>query len=247
MVDMVDSFRYQSTMEGVDHEAIMTKSSAAKRLMPPAAGSWGPQAARVEALVLTNIEQAADLGGGYVIIKLRDMGVVRHQLGAPHAAELPIMSRERLVAALNRGSTLTDKKPRARTADNDAFMRSMAMQEQIRRAELEQSGQLISSQELAHRLGVTSQAVSKALKSRRLFALDGSGGGLLYPAFYADGKLSRRDLGAVTRALGDIPASSKWQFFTNPKSSLGGITPLDALQSGQREAVMVSAAGFVER
>ena len=126
-------------------------------------------------------------------------------------------------------------------------MRNMAMQEQARRAELEETGQLIAAQDLAQRLEVSNQAVSKALKSGRLFALDGSGGRLLYPAFYADGKVSRRDLEAVTRALGEIPASSKWQFFTNPRASLDGLNPLEALQRGQRQAVMVSAAGFVER
>ena len=225
----------------------MTKGSAVKRAAAPAAGSWRPQAARVEALIPANIEQAADLGAGYVIIKLRDVAVVRRKSGAARAAELPIMSRERLVPALNRGGTLTGEKPRARPADNEAFMRNMAMQEQARRAELEETGQLIAAQDLAQRLEVSNQAVSKALKSGRLFALDGSGGRLLYPAFYADGKVSRRDLEAVTRALGEIPASSKWQFFTNPRASLDGLNPLEALQRGQRQAVMVSAAGFVER
>lgn len=225
----------------------MTKGSVVKRAAATAAGVWRPQAARVEALVPANIEQAADLGAGYVIIKLRDIPVVRRKPGAARAVELPIMSRERLVTALNRGGTLTGEKPRARPAVNDAFMRNMAMQEQARRAELEESGQLIAAQELAQRLDVSTQAVSKALKSGRLFALDGSGGRLLYPAFYAEGQVSRRDLEAVTRALGEIPASSKWQFFTNPRASLDGLTPLEALQRGQRQAVMVSAAGFVER
>ncbi|MGV7209339.1 hypothetical protein ACLB1G_15950 [Oxalobacteraceae bacterium A2-2] len=222
----------------------MTKVSAVKRAAAPAAGAWRPQAARVDALIPDNIEQAADLGAGYVIIKLRD---VRRKGGAARAAELPIMSRERLVAALNRGGALTKEKPRVRPAENDAFMRKMVMQEKARRVEQEETGQLIAAQELARRLEVSNQAVSKALKAGRLFALDASGGRLLYPAFYADGKMSRRDLEAVTRALGDIPASSKWQFFTNPRASLNGLTPLEALQRGQRQAVMVSAAGFVER
>lgn len=234
-------------MEAVNQEAIMTKGSAVKRIAAPSAGLWHPQAARVEALAPANIEQAADLGAGYVIIKLRDVAVVRRKSGAARAAELPIMSRERLITALNRGGILIGEKPRARPADNETFMRNMAMQEQARRAELEETGQLIAAQDLAQRLEVSNQAISKALKSGRLFALDGSGGRLLYPAFYADGKISRRDLEAVTRTLGEIPASSKWKFFTNPRASLDGLTPLEALQRGQRQAVMVSAAGFVER
>ena len=85
------------------------------------------------------------------------------------------------------------------------------------------------------------------MKAGRLFALDAFKGRLLYPAFFADGDISRRDLEAITRSLGDIPASSKWQFFTTPKASLDGRTPLEALQRGDRQAVMVTAAGFVER
>jgi hypothetical protein len=96
-------------------------------------------------------------------------------------------------------------------------------------------------------LEVSPQAESKALKAGRLFALEGSGGRPLYPAFYSDGKVSRRVLETVTPALGDIPASSKWQFFTTPKASLGGATPLLALQRGDLQAVMATAAGFVER
>ena len=110
-----------------------------------------------------------------------------------------------------------------------------------------EQGRLISAQELADRLTVSRQAISRSFKEGRLFALEGDGSRLWYPAFYADNKLSRRDLHNVTKALGAIPSSSKWQFFTSPKASLNGRTPLQALQQGDREAVLASAAGFVER
>lgn len=93
-------------MDSVHQGIIMTKGSAVKRAATPAVDSWRPQAARVEALVPANIEQAADLGAGYIIIKLRDVAVVRGKPGADRAAELPIMSRERLITALHRGGTL---------------------------------------------------------------------------------------------------------------------------------------------
>lgn len=246
LVVLVDSFRSRSTIWPEDKEANMTKASALKHAATPATG-WQPRAASIEALVPANIEQAADLGAGYVIIKLRDVAGAHRKPGAARPAELPLMSRERLVTALNRGGSLAAEKPPIRPADNGAFMRNMAVQEQARRTELEQSGRLIATQELAQRLAVSSQAVSKALKSGRIFALEGSGGRLLYPAFYADGIISRRDLEAITRALGDIPASSKWQFFTAPRASLDGLTPLEALQRGQRQPVLISAKGFLER
>lgn len=228
-----------------------TKISAIKRAAAgQSAGSWRAQPAQIEALAPANIEQAADLGDGYVIIKLRDQIKRRRGLIAKEAihTEIPVMTREQLVTALHRGGTLAGiKESRKRPAENEVFMRNMAKQEQERRTELAESGQLIVAKELAERLEVSPQAISKAVKAGRLFALEGGGGRLLYPAFYSDGRASRRDLETVTRALGDIPASSKWQFFTTPKISLNGATPLQALQRGDRQAVMVTAAGFVER
>jgi hypothetical protein len=232
-----------------------TKTSALKR-NPVAApsGTWQARPATITALVPGNIEQAADLGAGYVIVKLRsdaapEQDSARPKLSRlPAAGEIPAMTRERLVTALHRGGKLagvTDL--RKRPVENEAFMRGMLDQEQARRIQLVESGQLISAQELSHRLEVSPQAISKALKAGRVFALDGGGGRLLYPAFYADTGLSRRDLHKVTQALGDIPPSSKWQFFTNPKASLNGSTPLEALRQGERQAVMVCAAGFLER
>ena len=73
------------------------------------------------------------------------------------------------------------------------------------------------------------------------------GGQEMYPSFFADTRLDRRYLRAISRTLGDLPSGSKLQFFTSPKGSLGGITPLAALQRGMRAAVMRSAKGFAER
>lgn len=227
-----------------------TKTSTMKRAgVDQSADEWHARPALIEALAPSNIEQAADLGAGYVIVKLRDQATRRgHTSGPAIQTTIPVMTRDTLVTALQRGGTLAaGENLRKRPVKNEVFMRNMASQEQARRAELAESGELIAAQDLAHRLEVSSQAVSKALKAGRLFALEGRGGRLLYPAFYSDDKISRRVLESVTRALGDIPASSKWQFFTTPKASLGGVTPLQALQRGDRQAVMVTAAGFVER
>lgn len=50
----------------------------------------------------------------------------------------------------------------------------------------------------------------------------------------------------VCKALGDLTASSKWNFFTTPKISLEGKTPLKALANGDFTRVMVAVTGFVE-
>lgn len=228
----------------------MPKSTAEKSSQPDS-GSWRPQPAHMEALVQENIEQAADLGAGYILIKLRTPSLhpPRSALGVSVAdTKLPMMTKEGLVTALHQGGTLAGATVLGkRPPENEVFMRNMAEQEQVSRVAMEQSGDLITADELASRLEVSTQAISKALRAGRLFALEGAGRRLLYPAFYADGKVSRRELENVTRALRDLPASSKWQFFSYPKASLDGLTPLQALQRGDRTAVMAAAAAFMER
>ena len=60
-----------------------------------------------------------------------------------------------------------------------------------------------------------------------------------FPAF-----LDRRKLEEVTRLLGELPGWRKWQFFTMPKASLNGLTPLEALKRGMVEEVMEAAEAF---
>ncbi|NVM77447.1 hypothetical protein FHW83_003265 [Duganella sp. SG902] len=233
-----------------------SKNSAVKRSPEsPGAGARHARPARATALAPANIEQAADLGAGFIIVKLRDYATAQQASTAkqkraplPPVGDIPVMPRSRLVSALRRGGKLAgveqlNKQP----SENAAFMHEMAAQEKARRVQLLAAGQLISAQELSERLDMSTQAISKSLKDGRLFALEGGGNRLCYPSFYADSALSRRDLYAVTKALGAIPPSSKWQFFTTPKASLNGLTPLQALQQGARDAVLVTAAGFVER
>ena len=109
-----------------------------------------------------------------------------------------------------------------------------------------QRGELLPVTAFAERMGWSRQALSKALAARRVFFIDHQGEHF-YPAFYADPTLERRHLYAVTRRLGDLPGGSKWAFFTRPKASLSGATPLLALQRGYLAAVLGAAAGFAER
>ncbi len=68
-----------------------------------------------------------------------------------------------------------------------------------------------------------------------------------YPSFFADRRFDQQSLKAVCRKLGDLPGRSKWQFFITRKASLGGITPLVALQQGMRKRVLIAAEGFAQR
>lgn len=100
--------------------------------------------------------------------------------------------------------------------------------------------ELLEPAEFAERLGWTRQALSKALAARRVFFIDWAGKRYC-PAFYADRKLERRHLEAVTKLLGDLRGGAKMQFFLNRRGSLNKLTPLQALQKGQLAKVKALA------
>lgn len=52
---------------------------------------------------------------------------------------------------------------------------------------------------------------------------------------------------SADRILARLPQSARRLFWTTPKWSLGGATPLAALVIGRYEEVRVAAAGFAER
>lgn len=114
------------------------------------------------------------------------------------------------------------------------------------RLRLVREGLLLAPAIMWERLGVTRQALNKALSSGRIFTVD-VGADQYYPAFYLSEELDRRKLEAVTKLLGDLPGWSKWQFFTTAKASLENISPLEALERGMLEQVKDAAEAFAER
>jgi hypothetical protein len=54
-------------------------------------------------------------------------------------------------------------------------------------------------------------------------------------------------LDAVHKILGELPVGSKLMFFFNPKGSLSGRTPLEALLCGQLAKVKATAAAFADQ
>jgi len=118
--------------------------------------------------------------------------------------------------------------------------------EAVTTAERIANHELISSGELQSALDVKRQALSGAVKAKRLFAIVGPSGENYYPAYYADPTLDRRALERVSKALGSLPAPSKHHFFTS-KSTMLQETPLDALRKGREAEVLAAAAGFAER
>jgi len=99
---------------------------------------------------------------------------------------------------------------------------------------------------LQRALNVQRQALSAAMKAGRLFAFVGPSGENYYPAFYVDPTLDRRAIEKVSKALGELPAASKYYFFTEPFTALQD-TPLGALRKGRVSEVLAAAASVVGR
>lgn len=137
-------------------------------------------------------------------------------------------------------------KARGKRVSTTDFMAGLEQQELAQRALDLKLDSLLPGSEMRQRLHISAQALSAALKKKRVFALLGPSGDYVYPAFFADPALDRRVLERVSQALGDLPGASKWDFFTSARMSLGGKTPLQALAKGKVEAVLDAANAFRE-
>ena len=126
------------------------------------------------------------------------------------------------------------------------FMADLLLQETAQRTRDIDNGLLVPGVTLAARLKMSPQGLHHARKTRRMFALQGPSGELVYPAFFADPRQDRKRLEAVSKVLGDMPGAAKWDFFMSLRLSLGNKTPLDALAKGKVAAVMVAAQSFAE-
>lgn len=105
---------------------------------------------------------------------------------------------------------------------------------------------LLSEEEFAKLRACSLKSLLSNCKQHRIFSVT-TDGEPLYPSFYVDPRFNQRRLETITTLLGDLPGGSKWQFFTKPKWSLGGVTPLEALIEGRYAHVRVAARGFAER
>lgn len=111
---------------------------------------------------------------------------------------------------------------------------------------LVRQGELLDPKSFCKRSGMSESELQDTMREGRLFGLEIDD--VLYlPAFFAERSLNRDWLEEVTLLMGNLSGTQKWVFFTRPKGSLGGITPLEALRQGRIDAVSISAKGFAER
>lgn len=125
-------------------------------------------------------------------------------------------------------------------------MARLFQQERAQRHRDIATGKLLPASVLCRRRGMPAQALRAALQQKRLFALRGPVGELVFPAFFADPAYDVRSLERVCRALADLPGASKWDFFTQPRISLGGHSPLHALARGKVAVVTNLAHAFAD-
>lgn len=197
------------------------------------------------------VQQFLPLAEGYAVVKYQTEGKT-----ATTSGELPsipagvILRMLPAIVSAATGQPVTEAEPQAAAMppQNVAFMERFSAQEQRLLAEDITQGRLLKSTDMCARLGVSRQALQIAVADHRIFTLEGPNGKKLYPAFFADPRYQRAQLGQVSRALGDMPGDSKWDFFTNKKLSLNARTPLEVLSSGNEfEAVLVCASRFRNR
>ena len=110
----------------------------------------------------------------------------------------------------------------------------------------EDAPHLVGADEFARSMGWSAGSVAKAVSDGTLFMVN-EDRQQLYPSFFADATLKRRQLIAVTKMLKDLDGFTKWQIFVGGKGFLGGATPLEALRDGKLRQVKVAAEGFAER
>lgn len=143
----------------------------------------------------------------------------KHLLRLP-SQESPTQTNDWLVAAVELPLTKT----------------ALAAQSLIARRRLIYEGQLLEPSQFRNALQMTRQAVSAATRANRLFTVDVDGKAY-YPAFFLAGAVDRNVLERISRALGQLPGWTKWDFFVSRRGSLGDSCPLEALAKGKVDPV----------
>jgi hypothetical protein len=169
------------------------------------------------------------------------MGTPNHKNGRSRQSS---GATNRNAPAATRSPRVDNRKNRVTTTD---FVASLVREEAEYRREQLASHELLRGPELRALLQISPQALSGAVRAKRLYALRGPGDVAVYPAFFANPLPARQSIELVCRALGSLPGAAKHFFFTSARFSLGGLTPLQALDKGKESKVLAMAEVFHER
>jgi len=197
------------------------------------------------------VESAIDLGDGYMVIKLHvaaetsTLRAVQRLAGRnpiPHARVHRLLQELKQEANASTGMVAIN----GGQAEIDAHATRMRKEAACWHDELQKRGHLMEYAELCLRMQITLEVLIRAIEENNLFALEGSDGRKLYPAFFAAPSISKRELVQVIHQLSPLPDITKWQFFTTSVTGLGARTPIEALSIGKFSDVSRIAKKFVD-
>ena len=110
------------------------------------------------------------------------------------------------------------------------------------RTEIFKRGDMLNSQDVADKLGVSRETVNQRRRNRELLALRHEGRGFRYPAWQIEPGV-RDAIADVLVELGDsADCWAAYLFFTQPNPLLSGATPLQALKARKSAQVLRAAA-----
>ncbi len=124
-----------------------------------------------------------------------------------------------------------------------ARSRGFEMKERL----LEKAGGSLTVLQVAELLGMSRQAVNKAIKAARLIAYEDKAGHYRLPACQFEDDRILRGLPDVLRALPVEGFWSRLSFLLAEDPMLGGVEPVVALKAGLKENVLLAARHFGEQ
>jgi hypothetical protein len=121
--------------------------------------------------------------------------------------------------------------------DLDPLAPAMARNIEHRRHLVKMAGGTMSADEAGRMLGITRQAVDKRRRSYSLLAFR-EAGDWRYPACQFDQGEAVTGIADVVRGFSEAGPWAALDFLLAPDSALGGMTPMEGLHRGKREAVL---------
>lgn len=186
------------------------------------------------------LQNASDLGNGYLLVRLKGAPEVSRQAGYPmynvefkKIRGVPIISK-RDIRALAISLSYQLPTSSAPSSAAEGKIRGTA-----RLVDWTQDGTLLESAKVEAAWGETRKAVNAAREQGEIFSVWVKGKHW-YPSEAM--KFERTSLAAINRALGDIDPSSKLLFLLHTHGAIGGQTPADAVANGKFDDVLYLAA-----
>ncbi|CAD6543382.1 hypothetical protein [Paraburkholderia metrosideri] len=110
---------------------------------------------------------------------------------------------------------------------------------------LVREGRLLLVSDYCKATGITEANLNRSLGARKIFSVELKRKKYV-PAFFLSPMIRREDFAKVIRRLGETSGWGTWDFFTTPKATLGGATPLQFLAIKRVKPVLMAAAEFAK-